>query len=434
MRPRSSLRPLLLAATLAPLAACAGSHKPIAGRYLVALADGDMVATSLSDGLLMGPSPTTNTPHPDTLTVVRLPLPSPGSSGAATADIIQEQVSNSSLGPPRLLAVDAHNNRALVLSTRGHAPAGANLITDLPPTGLVSLIDLTSATTIAELDVGPGASSVALHPDLDLAVVLRTTPAGHEADLIRVDTNDIALVGRLPITDATTSPNVATATAAFSPDGGVLAITFLGADTVVFYQVLREGSTVGLGRWGAPVALPNFPYMGAWSPDSKLFYVASTLWGDAANRSPASAPEGVVTPVRLSERVSPDATHDALPPATVGVGPEGLAVHPSGKYLVTANVRRSFLFPHDPSYTRGGSMSVLSVNPDTHALTTIAEHDCGAGPQGLAFDATGTTLLVTDFAAGAVQVWAFDPSNGNATFTGVRLLVGRGAHAVEVVP
>lgn len=432
MRPRP-VHFITLTAFLIPLTACSGTRPTISGRYLVALADGDMINTTLADGLLMGPSPTTNTPQPDTLTVARLPLPNPGAT-PLNADIIQEQVSNSSLGPPRLLAVDHLNNRALVLATRGHAPDGATLISDLPQTGLVSLVDLLSATTIAELDLGPGASSIALHPDLDLAVVMRTTPSGHEADLLRVDPDNVSLVGRLPITDAPASPSISTATAAFSPDGHTLAITFLGADSVVFYQVLREGSTVGLGRWGAPVTLPNYPYMGAWSPDSSTFYVASTLWGDAANRSPASAPNGLVTPVRLAPNVSPDAAHEALTPTTVGVGPEGLTIHPSGNYLATANVRRSFLFPHDPSYTRGGSMTILRVNPDTHELTALAEYDCGAGPQGITFDPAGAALLVTDYEAGAVQVWSFDASTGKAQFTGVRLHVGRGAHAVEVVP
>lgn len=431
---RAPLRPICLLAALAPLAACGARHTPLAGRYLVALSDGDMVNTTVADGLLMGPSPTTATIQPDTISVVRLPLPSPSPTTPATADIMQEQVSNSSLGPPRLLAIDHTNDRALVLATRGHAPTGAGLITDLPHAGLVTLIDLASATTIAELDLGAGANSITLHPDLDLAVVARTTSSSHEIDILRIDPDNIALVGRLPITDVPASPNNALASAAFSPDGQSLALTFLGADVVVFYQVLREGSTVGLGRWGAPVTVPNFPYMGAWSPDSRAFYVASTLWGDALNRALASAPEGLVTTIRLAGSISPDAQHEALPPVQVGIGPEGLAVHPSGAFIVTGNMKRSFLFPHDPGYTRGGSLSVLRVDAQTNQLTPVGEHACGAGPQGLAFDSAGSSLLATDFPAGAVQIWNFDPATGEARFSGVRLLVGRGAHAVHMVP
>ncbi len=434
MRASTILRTLSLLATLAPLTACATRNTPISGRYIVALSDGDMVATSLADGLLMGPFPTKESPQPDTITVVRLPLPSPGSSSHATADFMQEQVSNSSLGPPRLLAVDAANHRALVLATRGHAPQGAALLSDLPHSGLLSLVDLPTATTLAELDLGPGATCIALHPDLDLAAAVRTTSAGHEVDLLRLEAENVTLVGRLPITDVPTGSHIAVATVAFSPDGAALAITFLGADAVVFYQVLREGSTVGLGRWGEPVAVPNFPYMGAWSPDSAAFYVASTYWGDATNRSPATGAEGAVTAIRLAPNISPDAAHDALAPLTVGVGPEGLVVHPSGQFLVTGNIRRSFLHPHDPGYTRGGSLSIVRVDPATHALSALAEHACGAGPQGLAFDSAGAALLVTDFPNGALQIWNFDQATGEAKFSGMRLLVGRGAHAVHIVP
>lgn len=434
MHNRSLSRSALALVLTLPLAACASRNTALSGRYLVALSDGDMVNTTLADGLLLGPSLAGATLQPDTISVVRLPLPSPDSSGAATADIMQEQVSNSALGPPRLLAVDHIHDRALILSTRGHAPEGANLLSDLPHSGLVSLVDLASATTIAELDLGPGAASIALHPDLDLALVARTTSAGHQVDLLRVDPDNIALVGQLPITDLPAAPANAIASAAFSPDGRALALTFLGADAVVFYQVLREGSTVGLGRWGAPVTVPNFPYMGAWSTDSQTFFVASTFWGDAANRALASAPEGVVTAVRLAATISPDAAHDALAPVAVGVGPEGLAVHPSGRFLVSGNVQRSFLFPHDPGYTRGGSLSILKIEPATGVLTALAQHACGPGPQGLSFDVAGANLLATDFGAGAIQIWNFDATTGETTFSGLRLLVGRGAHAVHIVP
>lgn len=410
------------------------------GRALVAIADGDLVESAFADGLLFGAGESAATRQQrDTLTRIALPLPDPGRPGGTTqVEASQVDVLNAVLGMPRSFAVNRAGTIALVLSTRGRASLDTETLADLPPGGTLTAVDLTGpagvpARIIAAIDLGRGVETVAFHPAGDIAIVLRNTTAGPDAAVVSVGGDSLVAVGSFPLAGLPTGLGVAASSLAFNPAGDALGVTSLGADTVSFFRFSREGGGVAVEKWGEDVPVENYPAVGEWTPDGRHFVVTCCRWGDAATRHIIGAGAGALTVVRVASPGGAD--HRAVSTVTTAVGPEGLAISPDGRFAVTGNVRQCFLDENDPRFTRGGSLSLVSLDPDSGDAYTLGEFVCGSAPQGLAFDTSGEYLFATDFEGGAVQLWRLDTSGSpTLAFTGLRVGVQRGVHAIAVLP
>lgn len=424
------------------LLGCAGgSHSGGVGASgrLVALSDGDLVTTAFHDGVLFSAGAEREA---DSLTVIALPLPEPESG--AGAPVAQAAVSNCVLGPPRNLAITPDGSAALVLCTRGDAgapPHAGKTMRDLARVSSLVLVDIAGApaaapTILAAMDLGPGAATVALHPDGDLAAVVLSANGVKEIMFVRVDPrHGLWKLSRMPLTDLPESDSVAPATVAFNPAGDAIALTVLGADQVLFYDLIREGAVIGIRRWGEPVPVANFPMVGEWSPDGRHFIVSSLAWGDAATHDIEKGEEGTVTAIRVAASREAGAQHTPVSSATVGVGPEGLALSPDGRAVVTGNMRLVTLPASDPRHTPGGSLTLLAFDPATGVLSGRTDLDCGVAPEGMTFDLGGETLFVTDFESGVVQQWAYTGGRRPALeYTRIRVGVARGVHSLAVAP
>lgn len=436
--------PLALAACeTTPAADSASTGAPtIRGAAIVTLSDGDMPYSIIADGALRPPG---FTPATDALSLIRLPIPDPGSApGARTAaSYVSAPISNSALGPPRTLAILPGGSRALVLSTRGAAPESAASISDLPPGGPLSLVDLSANPpfTAASIDVGPRVSSLSVNRAGDLAVVARSTPDLNELVFVRIDGAALSIAARIPFTDVKPGPGIALGSAMFSPDGAALAVTVLGEDAVFFMRLIRDQGLLGVRAWGPPVRVGNFPFTGAWSNDGRHFFTCDLNWGKPGAYDLINAPPGSLSVIRLSAEDTPESAHVLASQVSVGVGNEGLAVSPVGAdadhdLLAIGNLRRSFLPASDSRFTRGGSFNLVAVDRRTGEARVLGEWPCAAGPQGLAFDSRGDALLVPDFEDGVLQVWRIrrDGGSARAEFTGVRIGVPQGPHEVAVIP
>lgn len=420
----------IAAISLPLLAACGGpsGRAELAGRAVVVVSDGDMSGTTLADGVLF---PGGAKRERDALSVIRLPL----DQESEEVGFGQCDLSNSALGPPRLLAVRPQGDLALVLSTRGRAIGAAGTLDALPREGALHLVSITGydPMVLDSLDLGYGVTSVSVHPSGDLAAAVRNSPQGPFIDIVEImDGQTLGLMGSFPLLGVSAGPDVLAATAAFSPSGDALAVSVLGADVVALYRFVRTDTALTLTQWGGAVGVGPYPYTIAWTPDAKGIVVSELWWGSPSNPNRLDAPSGTVSVIAVSPDPGADASHQYLGFTTVGMSPEGLAVSPDGSLAVTGNIRRSFLHEDDARFTRGGSLSLVSIDPATGRPSTLGEWPCAAGPQGLAFDASGRYVLVTDFEDGVVQVW--EVRGRTLKFTGVRIGVGRGAHAVAVVP
>ncbi len=385
------------------------SPQHIAGRYVAVICDADMGATAFADGVLARPRADAT----DTLTVVGLPInpdPGPGEQTWKTP-FAQVPVSNSVIGPPTALAVSPSGNAAFVVESRKPAAPGATTMNDLAPGQLITPIDLSDPfqpKVLPGIDIGVKPTAVDVHPDGDLVAVVTATP-GRKLVIARCDGPRIDPEGILAW-DLLGSPDLAKAdpvSVAWHPSGRYVAVTIASRDEVAFYEVARNGGggVLGIAPWGDPVKVGKHPFMGRFTPDGRHFISSNLHWGDDVENYLVGAPPGTLSVVRLSDvptAVPPDGgkapvvSHSVVNTATVGISPEGLAISPDGRFVATANLRRSMLPASDPRM-QAGSVTLLGFNAESGELTVHDEAAINAMPEGLAFDAAGRHIIVTQF-------------------------------------
>ena len=435
-----------LALTL--LAGCGGGPKAaapaqpgdVAGRYIVTISDADMSAPALQSGRLGEREPGVQ----DTLTVLALPIREPSTPWA------QINVSNSVIGPPNALAVSRDGNTAFIVESRGPAPEGAVMVEELPAGRTLFAVDMTDPLApriVGSAEVGTNPTAVDVHPDGDLAAVATSVPQ-EQVVMVPIEGNAMGQPLAWPLIGVDDSSAVPSCVS-WSPDGRLLALTLPDQDLVVFLEFTRRGNdeSMGLRPFGAPVRVGKYPYSGRFSPDGRFYITTDLQWGRDVEEFRVGAPEGRLTVIRVAGPIADDADpmsaeHEVVSSATVGVSPEGLAISPDGRYVVTANLRRSYLDDADPRLTPGGSLSLLTLDDRSGELSPVNEYSLDGMPEGLAFDASGTFLVVTQFRT-------FDPAatDGELAFyrlntggktpsletTDVRLGVGKGPHGVLIV-
>jgi DNA-binding beta-propeller fold protein YncE len=426
------------------------SPESIKGKYIAVLCDADMPATAFADGLLGARNPGSA----DALTVVSLPIAMPtGEEDKWQTTVAQVPVSNSVMGPPASIAVTADGKTAYIVESRGPASPSASKVDDLPVGRTLTAVcmeDPAKPHTLASMDVGAEPRGVDVSPDGRWVAVVLNTPG---SQLLIVPTSAEKALGEplsfpLPGLDSAARPS----SVAWHNDGRHLAVTLPDTGQVAFFEFNPDigGGTPGIAPWGAAVSAGKYPFMGKFSPCGRFFIVSDVKWGaDVPGFLAAPAP-GQVFAIRLSEKPSSvtDAgtldlegtAHQIASAVEVGISPESLAISPDGKFVVTANLKGSFLNIGDDRFTPGGSLSLLGLNADT-GLTLFGEFPINAMPEGLAFDATGRHLIVSQFRS-------FEPGAVDGELAFFRILeenppridqilfwvgVGTGPHGVLIV-
>ncbi len=448
--------PALLALLAGGLGGCqvAPSGPPrvdqISGKYIAVICDADMGAEAFYDGNLNRPRMDAS----DTMTVLDLPISTQPSAGTDrwNTGFAQFPVSNSVMGPPVALAVSPDGTQAFVVESRGPAGPGATKIGDLPPGDKVTSIDLSNPmnpTDPVQVEVGTMPMSVDVHPMGDLLAVTTARP-GQQLVLVPVANRVMGQAMGWPLLGIDDA-NAAATSATWSPNGRYLAVTLPDRNQVVFYEFSRTGSNGewGLAPYGAPVSVGKYPFHGKWSPDGRFFITTDLHWGSDVEGYLLGAPPGTLSVIRISDSPSAvmtdgsiDATvqHQVVSTAQVGISPEGLAISPDGRYVVTSNLRRSMKPGGGEPGMMGGSISLLSMGSGG-VLTNHGEVEINAMPEGIAFDAAGRHVLVTQFRSnepgavdGEMAFYRLDRTNPPQLVPGQELIgVGVGPHGVIIV-
>jgi DNA-binding beta-propeller fold protein YncE len=402
----------------------------ITGRFIAVVCDADMGATAFVDGLLSRRSESDK----DALTIVGLPLNAPGSDEQrAQTPYAQVEVSNSVMGPPRALTLNPSGTLAFVAETRGRAGAGALRVGDLPEGRVITPIDLRdplNPKVLPAIDVGAAPVTVDINPAGDLLAVTLAKP-GAQIALIAISTDtdgNWAFGEKLTFPLAGLDDSVASS-AVWHPSGRYLGVTIPGQDLVAFYEFARDiNGAPGLARWGEPLKVGTHPFHGVFTPDGKRFIATELHWGPQVEGYLVGAPDGSLSVIELSDVPSSVGESAAAAPATpesssegepavasapaapavvhrvadqvqVGISPEGLAISPDGRWIVTSNLRRSMLPTSDKRFIDSGgngSVNLLSLASDGK-LTSHGEFALNAMPEGITFDAEGRHVIVTQF-------------------------------------
>ncbi len=413
------------------------------GRYLVTLSDADMLASAYVDGRL-GPRE-----GRDALGIIRL-----GGDPQALR-VVETPASNSVAGPPVALATTPDGRFAFVVETFRQRPDGPELsqtFRDLRHGDRLRAFDLSDPSAprlVQEVQLAerPDAVSVASDGTL-VAVTFHPAGAGARTPLALIPLSN----GRL---GEPTYPEVPgwrlgdrLIHAEFHPARRVLALVNETAASVDFIEVAGDGGAPRLQRWGGTVRIEKAPYMARFTPDGRHLIVNNLFWGADVEGQWNEAPRGSVNTIRLEAGRAADGQprHALVSRAMTGVSPEGLAVSPDGRFVVTTNLERSFLPYGDPRITWFSSVTLLRLDPATGALTRVGDFPFdGILPEAATFDASGRYLAVVSYdhfddrdPGGSVHFWRLaedplEPGRTELVRTPYHVPVTRGAHSMVLV-
>lgn len=406
--PRCPLALAIVAASAGLLAGCAGSGgggaspSSVSGKYLLALGDSDLPSEPGSATTMAG-----RPGAKDALTVISLPIREPSTPFA------QADVSSSALGSPGQIAVTPDGRYAYIVETRGASGAtGPTEIAALPMGDSLTAVNLSNPlapVVIGKSYVGPDPRAVAVNPVSPFIAVVTTNPrrqliiAPVEMGTGAPDTSVSWPLNGLDDDEA------APTAVAWHPSGRALAVSLGERSEVIFYRFKATPDGLAIAPWGGPVGVGKHPIAGTFTRDGRHFI---SLDAGSPTTQAAGAPMGPgrLTVVRLVDNLDADladADHTVVGTLETGIRPVGMALSPDGTLVAVANAAVSVA----TSTTAGGSVTLARLDR-SGALTSPTEFVLGAVPAGVAFDASGRFLCVSQYASldpeasdGEVSFW-----------------------------
>ena len=352
-------------------------------------------------------------------------------------------VSNSVVGPPSALALTPNGRYAVVAETRGRNTHGPDAkLAQLPPGRMLTVVDLADPgrpKVVQRLIGRENPLSVSVSPDGGrVAVAYAGDTGGPPLVLYRLragrlnDEQSPALPGF--------RPGDALKGAAYHP-AGALALLYAKRPRLAFVRAREVGGRTKLSAWGNDVALGPTPFEVRFARDGRF-----ALVNDMTVPSGGDG-RGMVTSIAVARSVDAHGVprHVLVSTARSGVMPEGLAVSPDGRWVVTTNLERTADPPADLRQGGSASLTLMRLDPATGRLTRVEDRAFnGIIPEGVVFDDTSRRFALICFdhlpgrpKGGSVDFWTIglDPrhqSRVEATPTGFVVPVPRGAQSVAV--
>ena len=412
------------------------------GRMLLSVSDADMLASAYVNGRL-GPRE-----GRDAVSVVPL--------GGHARDLQAHEIeaSNSVAGPPVALAATPDGRHAFVVETwtaRPEGPALEQSFADLKHGDRIAVVDLSDPTQpriVQNLSLAERPDSVSVNAAGDLlAVTFHPAGAGREQPLALIPFSGGELGTPVYVEVPGLPEGNRLIHAEWHPADGSLALVDSSDARVSFARVSAQGEGYRLEPWGNDVQIGKAPFMARFTPDGRHLIVNNLYWGPDVQGTWNEAPRGDVVSIQLEAGQAADGSprHALVSRAMTGVSPEGLAISPDGRCVVTTNLERSYLPYDDGRITWFSSLTLMTLDPQTGRLTRIGDFPYdGILPEAAAFDASSRYLAVVTYdhfddriAGGSIDFWriAADPLDPQPMLvkTNHSVPVTRGAHSMVLV-
>jgi hypothetical protein len=366
---------------------------------LIAVADGDHLASTYVDGVLADPS----SGFSDLLLTVAI--------RDGRTETAQVEVPNSVTAAPEVLVVSPDGSTAFVAERLGQRRPGDTRADQLPPGTRLSAVDVSDAgspTVRSIKTVSPSPEAIAISPDGRRIAVVANTPDAAVLDLVEWNGRDFGTaqhvdLASLGVTGDAPGPRrgVTVTNVHWHPSGRAIAVNVDSQNRVAFFAVGENpDGTLALTPWGSPVPTGVDPFVGRFTPDGRHYVTAD--WGRdltttvVTERLPTEPSN--LSVIRLGSLGDSSGGHQIVDTAASDTSSEGLAISPDGTLIATVNMRGT-AFPQDsPRSDRDASVSLLRLDPATGELTKVGDYPLTAVlPEGGTFDASGRYFIATSF-------------------------------------
>src|SRR5262245_54709001 len=288
-------------------------------------------------------------------------------------------LANSLLGPPTNLQITPDGKLGLVANSVVQAQDGTAW--KPMPDDKLYIIDLTAdpPKLIDTVTVGKQPSGLAISRKGDLALIANR--AGKSVSVVSIQGMTVKAVGEVPVEQEA-------AAVAITPDGRRAFVCLHLVNKIAVLSI--DGQAV---KYDKAMDIPSAftPYNIDITPDGK-YAIASNI---GAQRNNGDA-EVVI-----------DATGDHPHVVNVmspGVGPEGFAISPDGKWAATPLLRGTGAKPSDWFYTKTGELVRMAIGKDGQ-LTVSARATLGGLPEGIAFSPQSDYIYVGNYLDQNVQIF-----------------------------
>ena len=289
---------------------------------------------------------------------------------------------NSVFGPPTNLQITPDGRLGLVANSIITAEKDGAFAT--APDNTLHVLDLSSqpARLVETITVGRQPSGLAISRDGRMALVANR--AGKSVSVLRIEGTAVRQVAEVPVGEQA-------AAVAIAPDGkrafvaenlvGVVGVLSIDGDSVSYDKA--NDIPTGPGVYNVDV-----------TPDGRTVIAANT----------ATDGNGSATTLCVIDAAAPRPR--AVGFATVGQGPEGLAISPDGKWVAAPLLNGSSAFHAAPGYHPGGVLQVLGLDGQT--LAPAGQAPLGAIPEGVAWSQDSQWLYVGNYADRSLQVFRME--------------------------
>jgi DNA-binding beta-propeller fold protein YncE len=297
---------------------------------------------------------------------------------------------NTLLGPPTNLQITPDGKLGLVANSVVMNKDGAAWKT--APDNKLYVIDLNAnppklADTVT---VGAQPSGIAISNKGDLA--LTANRAGKSVSVLSIQNGVVKSLGDVPMEQEA-------AAVVITPDGKRAFVCLNLVNKIAVLNI--DGQKV---TYDKTLDIPSAfnPYNIDITPDGK--YVVASNTGAKNNNADAEV---------IIEATGPHPhVVDIMSP---GIGPEGFAISPNGKWAATPLIEGSGAKDTDWFKTKGGELAVMSIGPGGK-LTVTGKAPLGKLPEGIAYSPNSDYIYVGNFVDKDLQV--FRINNGKPTQVG----------------